>query len=227
MLQTTFTPETLTGCQNLDTFHLFRSWPRLSETPLYGHSLNMDNSLFITDSLLCPRGKESPYIFSKFNRPSTDTPLIRTLSMTPSVSVLTGSDCSDFQHLARWGEGVSAHNSRALSLSNSFLRAWLINRSVIPAMCFLTFLGKINFCKSRSYCRNRRKLVDRTVCVYNFLNLLFICTVFVFYWLCMFIKNFLLSLNLFLVYLTRITTTMIDWTWRDTFDVMTTILVTD
>ena len=25
MLQTTFTPETLTGCQNLDTFHLFRS----------------------------------------------------------------------------------------------------------------------------------------------------------------------------------------------------------
>ena len=40
-------------------------------------------------------------------------------------------------------------------------------------------------------------------------------------------KKFLLSLNLFLVYLTRITTNIINWTWQDTFDVMTTILVTD
>ena len=102
-----------------------------------------------------------------------------------------------------------------------------INRSVILAICFLTFLGKINFCKSRSYCRNKRKLVDRRVCVCNCLNLLFVCTVPVFYWLLMFIKNFLLSLNLFLVYLTRIITRMINWTWQDTFDVMTTILVTD
>ena len=61
----------------------------------------------------------------------------------------------------------------------------------------------------------------------NFLNLLLVCTVFAFYWLCMFIKNFLLSLNLFLVYLTRITATMINWTWQDTFDLTTTILLTD
>ena len=61
----------------------------------------------------------------------------------------------------------------------------------------------------------------------NFLNLLVVCTVFAFYWLCMFIKNFLLSLNLFLIYLTRITTTMINWTWQDTFDLTTTILLTD
>ena len=61
----------------------------------------------------------------------------------------------------------------------------------------------------------------------NFLNQLVVCTVFAFYWLCMFIKNFLLSLNLFLVYLTRITTTMINWTWQDTFDLTTIILLTD
>ena len=61
----------------------------------------------------------------------------------------------------------------------------------------------------------------------NFLNLSFVCTVFVFYWLRMFIKNVLLSLNLFLVYLTRVVTTVINWTWQDTFDVMTTILVAD
>ena len=61
----------------------------------------------------------------------------------------------------------------------------------------------------------------------NLLNLLVVCTVFAFYWLCMFIKNFLLSLNLFLVYLTRITTTMINWTWQDTFDLTTIILLTD
>ena len=98
---------------------------------------------------------------------------------------------------------------------------------MILAICFLTFLGKINFCNSRSSCKNKRKLVHRTVCVCNCLNLLFICTVSVFYWLLMFIKNFLLSLNLFLVYLTRIITRMINWTWQDTFDVMTTVLVTD
>ena len=33
-------------------------------------------------------GKESPYIFSKFNLLNTDTPLKRPLSMAPSVPVL-------------------------------------------------------------------------------------------------------------------------------------------
>ena len=47
-----------------------------SDTPLYGHPLYRD------------------------------TPLIRTLSIAPSVSVLTGFDCLDFQDLARgWGGG--------------------------------------------------------------------------------------------------------------------------
>ena len=64
MLLTAFTPDTLTGCQNLDTFHLF-------------------------------------------NRPNTDTQLMLHLFVAPSVSVLTGFDCLDFQDVARWrgGEG--------------------------------------------------------------------------------------------------------------------------
>ena len=37
-------------------------------------------------------GKESSYIFSKFNPLNTDTPFIRTLSIVPSVSVLTEFD---------------------------------------------------------------------------------------------------------------------------------------
>ena len=37
-------------------------------------------------------GKESPYTFSKFNLLNTDTSLIRTLSMAPSVSILTSFD---------------------------------------------------------------------------------------------------------------------------------------
>ena len=44
-------------------------------------------------------GKESPYIFSKIWTTKTDTPLIQTLSMTPSVSVLTGSDCANIINL--------------------------------------------------------------------------------------------------------------------------------
>ena len=38
--------------------------------------------------------KEIPYIFYKFNPLNTDTPLIQTLSMAPSVSVLTECDCT-------------------------------------------------------------------------------------------------------------------------------------
>ena len=37
-------------------------------------------------------GKESPYTFSKFNLLNTDTSLIWTLSMAPSVSILTSFD---------------------------------------------------------------------------------------------------------------------------------------
>ena len=48
----------------------------------------------------------------------------------------------------------------------------------------------------------------------NFSNLLFVCTVFVFFCLCMFIKNFLLSLNIFLVYLTRIGPGRTRLIWR-------------
>ena len=52
----------------------------------------MQTPHIIMDSLLCPLGKESPYIFSKFNLLITDTLLIKTLSMAPLVSLLTGFD---------------------------------------------------------------------------------------------------------------------------------------
>ena len=39
-------------------------------------------------------GKESSFIFSKVNPLNTDTPFVRTLSMVPSVSVLTEFDCT-------------------------------------------------------------------------------------------------------------------------------------
>ena len=51
-----------------------------SQTPLHGHPV-------ITDSLLCSRGKKA-FTFSL-----NSTLLIRTLSMAPSVSVLTEFDC--------------------------------------------------------------------------------------------------------------------------------------
>ena len=53
--------------------------------------------------------------------------------MAPSVSVLTGFDCLDFQDLAGVG-GVrlgSAHNSRALSLSTLFLKLLSRRRSLL------------------------------------------------------------------------------------------------
>ena len=48
-----------------------------------------------TDSLLCPgERKPSGSHFFKFNPLNTEPPLIRTLSMAPSVSILTGFDCN-------------------------------------------------------------------------------------------------------------------------------------
>ena len=40
-------------------------------------------------------GKESPYVFSRFDPLNMDTPLIQTLLMDPSVSQLMGFDCSN------------------------------------------------------------------------------------------------------------------------------------
>ena len=46
---------------------------------------------------------ESPYIFFTFNLLNTDTPLIWTLSMAPSVSILTSFDskCEEGHHSKR------------------------------------------------------------------------------------------------------------------------------
>ena len=52
----------------------------------YGHPLNTDASLLQTAFSL---GKESPYIFCKFDQQNImDTLLIRTLSLPPDVSIL-------------------------------------------------------------------------------------------------------------------------------------------
>ena len=54
--------------------------PRFTDTHFYGQfSLSL--------------GKESPYTFSKFNPLNMDTPLIQTLSMASSVSILKKFDC--------------------------------------------------------------------------------------------------------------------------------------
>ena len=58
--------------------------------------------------------KESPHIFSKFNPLNTDTLSVR----------ITGVWLFRLSRFGR-GEEVSAHDSRAVSLSNSFLRAWI------------------------------------------------------------------------------------------------------
>ena len=60
--------------------------------PLYGHPLNLDNSLLQTVYFV--PGKESPYIFSKFNLLNMDSLLILSFSMSLSVSVLREFDCS-------------------------------------------------------------------------------------------------------------------------------------
>ena len=72
-------------------YSLFPSLFNYSQNLLYRHPLNIDISLF-NGQFALSIGKESPHIFSKFNLLifNTDTPLIRILSMAPSVSILTG-----------------------------------------------------------------------------------------------------------------------------------------
>ena len=62
-----------------------------SQTPPYGHPLKTDTGLLLrTAQFAFSPEKESPYISSKFKPLNTDTPFIRTLSLAPSISVLTG-----------------------------------------------------------------------------------------------------------------------------------------
>ena len=67
---------------------------RLIQAPhYYGHPLNMDTSLLQTAFSLV---KESPYIFSKFDRLNImDTLLIQTLSLPPYVSILGSFNIDD------------------------------------------------------------------------------------------------------------------------------------
>ena len=45
------------------------------------------------DIFPCPLGKETPYIFSKFNALNMNPLLMWILSMTPSVSIIIEFDC--------------------------------------------------------------------------------------------------------------------------------------
>ena len=68
-----------------------------SQTLFYGHPLNTDTSLLWTVCFV--PGEKTPYIFSKFNPLNTDTSLLWTISTDPSMSVLTGFDCSLYEWL--------------------------------------------------------------------------------------------------------------------------------
>ena len=57
---------------------------------LFCHKVIQDTRLILTGCFV--PGERKPSYFSKFRPVNTDTPLIRTLSMAPSVSVLTGFD---------------------------------------------------------------------------------------------------------------------------------------
>ena len=100
--------------------------PALRTLTLYGHPV-------LTDSLLCPWEKKA-LTFSL-----NSTRLIRYPVNTDTMAGINGLWLFGLSRFGgRWG-GVSTHNSRALSLSISFLRAWsstlkllthLINRFV-------------------------------------------------------------------------------------------------
>ena len=108
-----------------------------SQTPLYGHPLNMNTLLYYGQFALSP-GKGSPYIFSKFNRHNKDTPLIRTLSvpingvwlyLSPKVQGRDGLSLSlslthtpedDWERTREfWELSVCSSNSRSCCISSS------------------------------------------------------------------------------------------------------------
>ena len=85
--------------------------PALRTPTLYGHPV-------LTDSLLCPWEKKS-LTFSL-----NSTRLIRYPVNTDTMARINGLWLFRLSRFGERWEGVSSHNSRALSLSISFLRAW-------------------------------------------------------------------------------------------------------
>ena len=90
----------------------------LIQTPLYYRQLALS------------LGKESSYIFSKFNRLNTDTPLIRTLSIALLLSKSTGFDCIfECQFPVSLGCGLGhIHSDKIRSLSK---RACVFKRNIL------------------------------------------------------------------------------------------------
>ena len=74
-------------------------------------------------------GKDSPYIFTKFNPLNTDTPLVRTFSMAPSESVLTGFEClpnGRFMGQARQTQHFAPSVKHAPPLASRFALVWCL-----------------------------------------------------------------------------------------------------
>ena len=103
------------------SFNLIPNVLFYSQTPLYGHPLNMNTLLYYGQFALSP-GKGSPYIFSKFNWHNKDTPLIRTLSvpikgvwlyLSPKVQ---GSDGLSHTHTHTHSRGWLGENQRILGI---------------------------------------------------------------------------------------------------------------
>ena len=115
-------------------------------------------------SLFCLWNWESPYISSKFNPLNTDTPLKRTVSMAPSVSILTGFDRkynetydTIFELDKIWGreedhkkgnEGVSLHiapdNRRFVNVSMNLRWRVFIKQKICNNMCLYIRTQSLN-----------------------------------------------------------------------------------
>ena len=98
-------------------------------------------------------GKESPYFFSKFNPLNTDTSSIWTLSMAPSMPVLTEFDC------IKYDENDIKQAARIRSSSCHHWKNWTFYRdNKMSIICkFIDFLLR---CKSSPL--SLKQLIDKT-----------------------------------------------------------------
>ena len=106
-----FTPLTLKRSPQCILKVSWKGISRYSQTPLYRLSLNTDTSLTRTVCFVPGKRKSSG---SRFFLNSTR--LIRTLSMAPSVSILTGFDCNYLSIVSACKEfkGILASTKRGL-----------------------------------------------------------------------------------------------------------------
>ena len=103
-------------------------------------------------------GKESPYIFSKFNPLNTDTPFIRALSMVLSLSLWRRFDCTlyftlywDGDYTGLYQDVIVQHNTIRYPSSSAaicYLISWLYREVDLIRCTVRNISGKWN-CGSR------------------------------------------------------------------------------